>query len=144
NEAIKIARAAEKYNLAYIEDIIPWHYMEQWREITESTATPTQTGEGMYTLENGFKELIDMRAVDSVHPVPDTAGGRLDTKRIGGCAAADGAGVMQHQAAGPVSSLGAVHRAAATEHFRWPEHRAVDKPRFDDLVTGIEKPLVQN
>ena len=144
NEAIKIARAAEKYNLAYIEDIIPWHYMKQWREITESTATPTQTGEDIYTLENGFKELIDMRAVDIVHPDPNTAGGILETKRIGDYAAANGVGFMHHHAAGPVSFLGSVHSAAATEHFMWLEHHAVDKPRFDDLVTGIEKPIVQN
>lgn len=144
NEAIKIGRAAEKYNLAYIEDIIPWHYMKQWREITESTATPTQTGEDIYTLENGFKELIDMRAVDIVHPDPNTAGGILETKRIGDYAAANGVGFMHHHAAGPVSFLGSVHSAAATEHFMWLEHHAVDKPRFDDLVTGIEKPLVQN
>ena len=144
NEAIKIARAAEKYNLAYIEDIIPWHYMKQWREITESSATPTQTGEDIYTLENGFKELIDMRAVDIVHPDPNTAGGILETKRIGDYAAANGVGFMHHHAAGPVSFLGSVHSAAATEHFMWLEHHAVDKPRFDDLVTGIEKPIVQN
>lgn len=144
NEAIKIARAAEKYNLAYIEDIIPWHFTKQWREITESTATPTQTGEDIYTLENGFKELIDMHAVDIVHPDPNTAGGILETKRIGDYASANGIGFMHHHAAGPVSFLGAVHSAAATENFMWLEHHAVDKPRFEDLVTGIEKPIVQN
>lgn len=144
NEAIKIGRAAEKYNLAYIEDIIPWQYTKQWREITESTATPTLTGEDIYTLENGFKELIDARAVDIVHPDPNTAGGILETKRIGDYASANGIGFQHHHAAGPVSFLGAVHSAAATENFLWLEHHAVDKPRFDDLVTGIEKPIVQN
>jgi L-alanine-DL-glutamate epimerase-like enolase superfamily enzyme len=144
NEAIKIARATEKYNLAYIEDIIPWQYTKQWREITESTTTPTLTGEDIYTLENGFKELIDARAVDIVHPDPNTAGGILETKRIGDYATANGIGFMHHHAAGPVSFLGAVHSAAATENFLWLEHHAVDQPRFDDLVTGIEKPIVQN
>ncbi|MEO5600438.1 MAG: mandelate racemase/muconate lactonizing enzyme family protein [Cyclobacteriaceae bacterium] len=144
NEAIKIARATERYNLAYIEDIIPWQYTEQWREITESTTTPTLTGEDIYTLENGFKELIDKRAVDMVHPDPNTAGGILETKRIGDYASANGIGFMHHHAAGPVSFMGAVHSAAATENFMWLEHHAVDKPRFDDLVTGIEKPIVQN
>ncbi len=73
NEAIKIAKAVEKYNLAYIEDIIPWQYTDQWKEISLSTTTPTQTGEDIYTLEGGFKELIDKRAVDIVHPDPNTA-----------------------------------------------------------------------
>ena len=144
NEAIKIARAAEKYNLAYIEDIIPWQYTKQWREITESTTTPTLTGEDIFSLEMGFKELIDSHAVDIVHPDPNTAGGILETKRIGDYASANGIGFQHHHAAGPVSFLGAVHSAAATENFLWLEHHAVDSPRFDDLVTGVEKPLVQN
>ncbi len=144
NEAIKIARAVEKYNLAYIEDIIPWEYTDQWKEITLSTTTPTQTGEDIYRLEGGFQELIEKRAVDIVHPDPNTAGGILETKRIGDYASAHGVGFMQHHAAGPVSFLGAVHSAAATENFMWLEHHAVDNPEFEDLVQGIEKPLVQD
>lgn len=144
NEAIKIARAMEKYNLAYIEDIIPWQYTDQWREITQSTTTPTQTGEDIFSLEGGFKELIDNHAVDIVHPDPNTAGGILETKRIGDYASLHGIGFMHHHAAGPVSFLGSVHSAAATENFLWLEHHAVDSPRFEDLVTGIEKPFVKN
>ena len=144
NEAIKIARAVEPYNLAYIEDIIPWHYTDQWREITESSTTPTQTGEDIFTLEGGFRELIDRRAVDIVHPDPNTAGGILETKRIGDYASMNGVGFMHHHAAGPVSFLGSVHSAAATENFMWLEHHAVDKPQWEDLVTGIEKPIVQD
>ena len=94
DEAIKLARAAEPYNLAYMEDLIPWFYMDKWREITESTTTPTQTGEDIYTLEGGFgginggfKQLIDKQAVNIVHPDPNTAGGILETKRIGDYAA---------------------------------------------------------
>jgi L-alanine-DL-glutamate epimerase-like enolase superfamily enzyme len=144
NEAIKIARAAEKYNLAYIEDIIPWFYTDQLRELTLSTTTPIQTGEDIYMLDGGFKDLIETRAVDIVHPDPNTAGGILETKRIGDYATAHGIAFMLHHAAGPVSFLGSVHAAAATENFMWLEHHAVDSPQFEDLVTGIEKPIVQN
>jgi L-alanine-DL-glutamate epimerase-like enolase superfamily enzyme len=144
NEAIRIAQAVEKYHLAYIEDIIPWQYTDQWREITQSTNTPTQTGEDIYMLNGGFKDLIEKRAVDIVHPDPNTAGGILETKRIGDYASEHGIGFMLHHAAGPVSFLGSVHAAAATENFLWLEHHAVDNPRWEDLVTGIEKPIVQN
>jgi L-alanine-DL-glutamate epimerase-like enolase superfamily enzyme len=143
NEAIKIARATEQYNLAYIEDIIPWQYTEQLKEITQSSTTPTQTGEDIYRLYGGFHDLIAQHAVDIVHPDPNTAGGILETKKIGDFASMHGIGFMIHHAAAPVSFLGAVHSAAATENFLWLEHHAVDSPRFDDLVTGIEKPIVQ-
>lgn len=144
NEAIKTARAAEPYSLAYVEDIIPWQYTDQLREITESTTTPIQTGEDIYCLNGGFKPLIDKHAVDIIHPDPNTAGGILETKKIGDYASMQKVGFMLHHAAGPVSFLGAVHIAAASENFMWLEHHAVDSPRFDDLVTGIEKPIVQN
>ena len=36
------------------------------------------------------------------------------------------------------------HCAAATENFIALEHHSVDKPWWEDLVTGIEKPIVQD
>jgi L-alanine-DL-glutamate epimerase-like enolase superfamily enzyme len=144
NEAIKIARAAEPYNLAYVEDIIPWQLTDQWKEITQSSTTPTQTGEDIYRLEGGFEELIQKHAVDIVHPDPNTAGGILETKRIGDFATRHGIGFMHHHAAGPVSFLGAVHSAAATENFMWLEHHAVDNKDWENLVTGFDGPVVEN
>ncbi|MCB0688322.1 MAG: mandelate racemase/muconate lactonizing enzyme family protein [Saprospiraceae bacterium] len=144
NEATKIAKAAEPYSLAYMEDLIPWHFMDQWREITLSTTTPTQTGEDIYRLEGGFDKIIDNHTVDIVHPDPNTAGGILETKRIGDYASKHGIGFMHHHAAGPVSFIGCVHSAAATENFLWLEHHAVDKPDWENLVTGFDGPIVQN
>ncbi len=144
NEAIKICQATEPYNLAYIEDIIPWQFTDQWREITQSSNTPTQTGEDIYMLEGGFEELIKTRSVDIVHPDPNTAGGILETKRIGDFASKHGIGFMHHHAAGPISFLGSVHSAAATENFMWLEHHAVDKADWENLVTGFDGPIVED
>ncbi len=143
NDAIKICRAMEKYNLAYLEDLIPWQYIDQWKEISMSTTSPTQTGEDIYLLEGGFEEIITRRAVDIVHPDPNTAGGILETKRIGDFATKHGVGFMHHHAAGPVSFLGCVHSAAATENFLWLEHHAVDSPDWEKLVTGFDGPIVE-
>ncbi|MCG2589026.1 mandelate racemase/muconate lactonizing enzyme family protein [Rhodohalobacter sulfatireducens] len=144
NEAIKIARATEKYNLAYLEDLIPWQYTNDWKEITQSTTTPTVTGEDIYLLEGGFKDLIDNQAVDIVHPDPVGTGGLLTTKRIGDYAQQNGIPMMLHHASSPVSFLASVHAAAATENFLWLEHHFVDTPWYDDLVTGVPKPIVQD
>jgi len=144
DEAIKINRAAEPYTLAYSEDSIPWFYTDKWKRLTDSSVTPTMTGEDIYGLEGGFKQLIDTRAVNVIHPDPVGAGGLLETKRIGDYAQQHGVSMMLHHASSPVSFLGAVHTAAATENFMWLEHHFVDLPWYDDLVTGIEKPIVQN
>lgn len=144
NEAIKLNRAAEPYVLAYSEDSIPWMNFDQWREITDSSTTPTVTGEDTFGLEGGFKELIDRRAVDIVHPDPNSSGGILETKRIGDYAEQQGISMMLHHAASPVSFLGSVHIAAATKNFLWLEHHSVDREWWEDLVTDTKKPIVEN
>jgi L-alanine-DL-glutamate epimerase-like enolase superfamily enzyme len=143
NEAIKLVRAMEPYAMAYAEDLIPWQYTEQWRTITEATTTPTMTGEDIFALE-GFKALIDAKAVNVVHPDPVGAGGLLETKRIGDYAENAGIAMMLHHASSPVSMVAAVHAAAATQNFMWLEHHFVDLDWYEDLVTGIDKPIVQN
>ena len=143
NEAIRLGRAVEPYRLAWLEDLVPWDYTEMWKEITTALETPTITGEDTFLLEY-FKPLIDTRAVDLVHPDPNSAGGILETKRIGDYAFDHGIAQALHHAASPVSFLGSVHSAAATENFVALEHHSVDNAWWEDLVTGIEKPLVQD
>jgi len=143
NDAIRLGRAVEPYRLAWLEDMVPWDYTEMWKEISLAIETPTITGEDIYLLEY-FKPLIDARAVDLVHPDPNSAGGILETKRIGDYAEEHGVAQALHHAASPVSFLGSVHCAAATSNFIALEHHSVDNPWWDDLVSGIEKPIVQN
>lgn len=143
NDAIRLGRAVEPYRLAWLEDMVPWDYTDMWKEISMAIETPTITGEDIYLLDY-FKPLIDARAVDLVHPDPNSAGGILETKRIGDYAEEHGVAQALHHAASPVSFLGSVHSAAATNNFVALEHHSVDNPWWDDLVTGIEKPIVQN
>jgi len=46
-----------------------------------------------------------------------------------------------HFAGTPVSFMANVHCAAATENFVALEHHSVDIDWWEDLVTGIDKPL---
>lgn len=143
-ECIRLNKAAEPYRLAYSEDSIPWFYFDDWKQITDSSTTPTLTGEDIFGLEGGFKEIIDKRTVNMIHPDPNTSGGCFETKRIGDYATQHGIQMMHHHAAGPVSFMGCVHSAAATENFYCLEHHSVDNEDWENLVTGIDKPLVEN
>ncbi len=143
NSMIRLAKAYEPYNVAWLEDLVPWQYTDMWKEISESVDVPTLTGEDIY-LKEGFKDLIENRAVDMVHPDPLTAGGYLETKRIGDYAQEHGIAMALHHASSPITWLGAVHTAAATENFIALEHHSVDNPWWEDLVTGIDKPFVKN
>jgi L-alanine-DL-glutamate epimerase-like enolase superfamily enzyme len=102
------------------------------------------TGEDIYLLENGFKPLIDARAVDMIHPDLATAGGILETKKIGDYAEQAGIAMAMHFAGSPVSFMANLHCAAATENVIALEHHSVDVPWWEDLVTGIDKPLHTN
>ncbi len=136
NNNIRLARALEKYRLAWFEDMVPWQYTEQWKTITNSIETPTTTGEDIYLLKD-FKPLIHERAVDIVHPDLASSGGLLETKRIGDYAEEFGIAMAMHQAGTPVSFMASVHCAAATQNFLALEHHSVDVPWWEDLVKTV-------
>ena len=49
-----------------------------------------------------------------------------------------------HFAGTPIGFMANVHCAAATQNFVSLEHHSVDIEWWEDLVTGIEKPIVEN
>jgi len=137
NNGIRLGQALEKYRLAWLEDMVPWQYTEQWKTITTALETPTITGEDIYLLKD-FKPLIHERAVDLIHPDLASSGGLLETKRIGDYAEEFGIGMAMHQAGTPVSFMANVHCAAATENFLALEHHSVDLPWWEDLVVTTD------
>jgi L-alanine-DL-glutamate epimerase-like enolase superfamily enzyme len=133
NNGIRLGKALEKYRLAWLEDMVPWQYTEQWKTISDALETPTTTGEDIYLLKD-FKPLIHARAVDIIHPDLASSGGLLETKRIGDYAEEFGIAMAMHQAGTPVSFMANVHCAAATQNFLSLEHHSVDLPWWEDLV----------
>jgi L-alanine-DL-glutamate epimerase-like enolase superfamily enzyme len=143
NNGIRLGKAIEKYRLAWLEDMVPWDYTQQWKTITDALETPTTTGEDIYLLQN-FKPLIDIHAVDIVHPDLASSGGLLETKRIGDYAEEHGVAMAMHQAGTPVSFMANVHCAAATQNFLALEHHSVDLPWWESLVKMTDgKPIIK-
>lgn len=141
NNAIRLGRAVEPYRLAWLEDLIPWKYTEQYREIALALETPVLTGEDIY-LKEEFIKLIDNRAVDIVHPDLASSGGLLETKKIGDYAEEKGVAMAMHFAGTPVSFMANVHCAAATQNFIALEHHSVDLDYWEDLVIS-DTPLIE-
>jgi L-alanine-DL-glutamate epimerase-like enolase superfamily enzyme len=138
---IKLAKALSPYNPAWVEDMVPWQYTDLLKEIRDAIDVPLLTGEDIYLLDN-FKPLIEQHAVDYVHPDLATAGGILETKKIGDFAEEHGVAMAMHNAGTPVSFLANVHCAAATQNFLALECHAIDRAFWGDLVTGIPKPII--
>jgi L-alanine-DL-glutamate epimerase-like enolase superfamily enzyme len=143
NGCIKLARALEPYQIAWLEDLVPWKYTDMWKEITQAIELPTMTGEDIF-LKEEFVKLIDARAVDMIHPDLATAGGILETKKIGDYAEDHGIPMAMHFAGTPVSFMANVHCAAATQNFVALEHHSIDVPWWEDMVTDIDKPMVKD
>lgn len=133
NNAIRWGKKVEPYRLAWLEDMVPWEYTDQFKKMSDALETPVLTGEDIYLL-SGFKPLIDTGAVDIVHPDLATAGGILETKRIGDYAEEKGVAMAMHFAGSPVSFMANVHCAAATQNFLALEHHSLDVPWWESLV----------
>ncbi|MGH9395603.1 MAG: mandelate racemase/muconate lactonizing enzyme family protein [Terriglobia bacterium] len=138
---IRLGRAYEKYNLSWIEDVIPWYYTDLLQRITNESPTPTLTGEDIYR-EEDFEKLCANHAVSKIHPDLETSGGILRTHRIGDMAFKYGVPMAMHMAATPVGCMASVHCAAATRNFLALENHSLDVPWWQDLVEGIDKPII--
>ena len=79
-----------------------------------------------------------------IHPVLATSGGILETKKIGDLAQEFGVSMALHMAGTPISTMAAVHCAAATENFIALEHHFADVPFWGDFIDGVPKPNIQN
>jgi L-alanine-DL-glutamate epimerase-like enolase superfamily enzyme len=142
-DGIKLAQALDPFNLAWLEDMVPWYYTDQYVRLKNSCTTPILTGEDIY-LKEGFMDLFQAKAISICHPDIASSGGLLETKKIGDLAMEHGISMALHMAGSPVTLYSSVHCAAATENFLVMEHHNVDDAWYDDLVTGVDKPIVQD
>lgn len=140
---IRLGKALDKFTLAWYEDMIPWQFADQWAELTRAVDTPTCTGEDIY-LKEGFLPLLEKQGVNIIHPDLASSGGIMETKKIGDMAQDYGVAMAMHMAGSPISALANVHCAAATENFLVLENHSVDHPAWNELITGLPNPLIQD
>ncbi|HEX4484944.1 MAG TPA: enolase C-terminal domain-like protein [Terriglobales bacterium] len=139
---IRLGKAYEKYNLSWMEDVIPWTFTDLLKRISDESPTPILTGEDIY-LKEPFKELCEKHAVSKIHPDLATSGGILETHKIGDMAEEYGVPMAMHFAGTPVSCMANVHCAAATLNFLALENHSLDVPWWSSMVQeGVRAPIV--
>jgi L-alanine-DL-glutamate epimerase-like enolase superfamily enzyme len=141
NSCIRLGKALEKHNLAWLEDMVPWTNTDLLQRIADAVDTPIATGEDIY-LKEPFERLCEAHAVDIIHPDIGCSGGLLETKKIGDMAQSYGVPMALHSGATPVGHMAACHVAAATENFLVLEHHHVEDPWWEEMAEGVEKPIV--
>lgn len=151
NDSIRYAKAFEPYQLAWAEDLLqvpegdehPYLNWQAYKAISDATVTPVLTGEDIFGLQGGFQQLIDNRAVDAIHPDIETSGGLLETKKIADYAEIHGVRIAMHHAGSPIGAYAGYHCAATFgPHFLAMENHALDMPWWQDMVTGVPKPII--
>ena len=141
---IRLGKAYEKYNLSWMEDVIPWTYTDLLKQISDESPTPILTGEDIY-LKEPFKVLCEKHAVSKIHPDLATSGGILETHKIGDIAEEYGVPMAMHFAGTPVSCMANVHCAAATQNFLALENHSLDVPWWSSMVQEYtSKPVVDH
>jgi len=141
---IRLGKAYEKYNLSWMEDVIPWKYTDLLKQISDQSPTPILTGEDIY-LKEPFKVLCENHAVSKIHPDLATSGGILETHKIGDMAEEYGVPMAMHFAGTPVSCMANVHCAAATQNFLALENHSLDVPWWSSMVQEYSsKPVVNH
>ena len=130
-----------------VEDIIDW-----WtngcsgapsKAVADGTTMNVMTGEDMFGFDE-FKAFIDMGACDIIHPEPNTAGGLSQTLLAAKYAHSKGLKTMFHNSSGPVAMTAYAHLAAVVPSFVAMEFHHMDVAWHDDLVDGIDKPMITN
>jgi L-alanine-DL-glutamate epimerase-like enolase superfamily enzyme len=141
-EVIKLGHALEPYGLSWMEDPAPWWDIDGHKQVTDAINTPTAAGEELYLWE-GFREMIERRAVDIIHPDLLTSGGMAETKRIADHAERFGIPTALHFAGSPIAFMANLHTAAALSSFVALEHHGLDLPFWEGLVTGLPANYMQ-
>ncbi|MCC6862371.1 MAG: mandelate racemase/muconate lactonizing enzyme family protein [Bryobacterales bacterium] len=140
-DAIRLGHAFERFELAWLEDPIPWTEWRGLKQIAAAVSTPVLTGEDIFGVD-GFRDLIENEAIDLIQPDPETSGAIRETALLAGYADEHGIPTVFHFAGSPVGCMASVHCAATIRNFIVMENHAVDIPWWDDMVHGTPKPIV--
>lgn len=142
-DIIKLAKRLEKYNIAWLEDVAPWHYTKHYEQIAMNTTIPLCTGEDIYLHEN-FEPLLASGALGVIHPDTLTIGGVMEMKKTADLCEKYGVAMAIHMAESPIGCMAAVHCAAAIQNVLAVEYHSSDVEWWNDLAIGIENPLIKD
>ncbi len=107
-EAVEIGRALEKYDILWLEEIIPPDNVDAYVRLKAAVKVPICASERLFT-RFGFRQLIEKNAADIIMPDMAWTGGITETRKI--CALADTyyLPICTHDCIGPVAAWSSAH-----------------------------------
>jgi len=140
--AVRIARAAEEFRPAWLEDMILAHDISALRRLRESTVIPILASEYLIT-KRQFRPLLEQEAADIVMLDPTWTGGITESRKIAALADTYSLPVTMHDCTGPFTLLAGIHLAFSNPNAIYQEVvRAYLRTWYRDCIT--EQPRLED
>jgi galactonate dehydratase len=131
--AIRMAKRLEPLNITWYEEPAGPESAATLRYLNERITIPLCVGERHYS-RWGFREVLDLHAVDYIMPDITRCGGPSELKRIATLAETSNIQVAPHNPNGPLSTLASAHVCAAIPNFFRQEFMFHDVPWRDQVI----------
>lgn len=139
SDVLKLARELEPFRLLWLEDPVPPGNLDALRTVSSSARIPVATGENLF-LFTGFREILQTHAAPDLQKV----GGFSVALQIAQFADEQTIPIAPHNISSPVGTIAAAHLCAAIPNFLVLEFHAAHVPFWNDLVDGLEQPVIQD
>ena len=142
--AIRIGRAAERYEPVFFEEPVPPENIEALAKVAAHIDVPLATGERLFN-KWCFTEIISRQLVDIVQPEITRIGGITEQVKVSRMAEAQYITVAPHDgSAGPIAEAANLQICANLPNLIFLEHRAYDQgapnsdvPYRDRVADGV-------
>jgi L-alanine-DL-glutamate epimerase-like enolase superfamily enzyme len=132
DSAIRIGRAIERFEPAWIEEPIPSDNPDAMAEVRRSVGVPVACGENIYT-RYGFRPFFEKQAMAVAQPDMAKTGGLTEGRKIAAAAEVYGIAVAPHSQAGPYGIATVAHVCATIPNFFALEWNYFNK-QYDEML----------
>ena len=137
--AIRLARALEPLDLKWFEDPVPILNFDAQKRVRDESPIPICAGEML--VADQFREMIDRRAVDIVHPDLLFVGGLHEGKKVADYADLNGIPLAIHNNGSAMNTVAEAHLGAACPNFIGLEYHFWDAKWIGQVVRREGVPL---
>ncbi len=137
--AIRLANALEPLALKWFEDPVPILNFDAQKRVRDESPIPICAGEML--VADQFREMIDRRAVDIVHPDLLFVGGFHEARKVADYADLNGIPLAIHNNGSALNTVAEAHVGAACPNFIGLEYHFWDAPWIGQVVRREGVPL---
>jgi L-alanine-DL-glutamate epimerase-like enolase superfamily enzyme len=136
--AIRLAKTLEPLNLKWFEDPVPILNFDAQKRVRDESPIPICAGEML--VPDQFREMIDRRAVDIIHPDLLFVGGLHEGKKVADYADLNAIPLAIHNNGSAMNTIAEAHLAAACPNFIGLEYHFWDAKWIGQVVRreGVE------